>query len=192
MWYSNLGKKHLFLDISCTNIDTLVPSLYQCVKILGMEVFWLLSQPLPPFPFQPLRQQRNYCHLVVNRFTRQTLPTVNKKHFVMNILCIKFFFLQETHNRTLLFCSMHHKDRHDFGYWNQPLNMRMLVYYLDCHEAGLCCYLVIHTENQLHPLQLFYTYFILWSIYWLSVVNTKIHYFSLKIRREENTWKNWT
>jgi hypothetical protein len=31
--------------------------------------------------------------------------------------------------------------------------MRMRVCYLllDCHDAGLCCYLVIHTENLLHP-----------------------------------------
>jgi hypothetical protein len=34
--------------------------------------------------------------------------------------------------------------------------MRMLVCYLDCHEAGLCCYLVIHKEILLRPLQLFY------------------------------------
>jgi hypothetical protein len=26
------------------------------------------------------------------------------------------------------------------------------VCYLDCHEAGLCCYLVIHIVNLLHPL----------------------------------------
>jgi hypothetical protein len=46
--------------------------------------------------------------------------------------------------------------------------MRMRICYLDCHEAGLCCYLVIHTENLLRPLQLFY--FHLWPIYWLSIV----------------------
>jgi hypothetical protein len=28
--------------------------------------------------------------------------------------------------------------------------------YLDCHEAGLCCYLVIHIGNLLCPLQPFY------------------------------------
>jgi hypothetical protein len=39
---------------------------------------------------------------------------------------------------------------------NQPLNMRMRVWYLHCPEAGLCCYLVIHIENVLRPLQLFY------------------------------------
>jgi hypothetical protein len=32
-------------------------------------------------PFQPLRHQRNICHPVVNCFTRQTLPTVNRKYF---------------------------------------------------------------------------------------------------------------
>jgi hypothetical protein len=40
-------KKRLFLDISSTNIDTLVPSLYQCVETRSIEVFRLLSQPLP-------------------------------------------------------------------------------------------------------------------------------------------------
>jgi hypothetical protein len=43
--------------------------------------------------------------------------------------------------------------------------MCMRVCYLDWHEAGLCCYLVIHIEN---PLQLFYFY--LCPIYWLSLV----------------------
>jgi hypothetical protein len=34
--------------------------------------------------------------------------------------------------------------------------MSMRVCYLDCHEAGLCCYLVIHIETLLRPLQLFH------------------------------------
>jgi hypothetical protein len=29
----------------------------------------------------------------------------------------------------------------------------MHVCYLDCHEAGLCCYVMIHIENLLRPLQ---------------------------------------
>jgi hypothetical protein len=49
--------------------------------------------------------------------------------------------------------------------------MRMCIYYLDCHEAGLCCYLAIHIENVLHPLQLFY--FHLWPIYWLSLISCR-------------------
>jgi hypothetical protein len=50
--------------------------------------------------------------------------------------------------------------------------MRMRVCYLGCHEAGLCCYLVMRIEKLLRPLQLFY--FHLWPIYWLSLV----HYWS--------------
>jgi hypothetical protein len=34
-----------------------------------------------------------------------------------------------------------------FDYWNQPLNMSMLFSYLDFHQVGLCCYLVLPTEN---------------------------------------------
>jgi hypothetical protein len=47
-----------------------------------------LSQPLPYLQFQPLHQW-NVCHPFVNRFTRQTLTTVNRKHFFMNIPCIE-------------------------------------------------------------------------------------------------------
>jgi hypothetical protein len=32
---------------------------------------------------------REFLDPVVNRFTRQTLPTVNRKHFFINILCIE-------------------------------------------------------------------------------------------------------
>jgi hypothetical protein len=34
--------------------------------------------------------------------------------------------------------------------------MHMRICYLDCHEAGLGCYLLIHVENLLRPLHLFY------------------------------------
>jgi hypothetical protein len=71
------------------------------------------------------------------------------------------------HNRMLLLGSILLKHSHHFDYWNQPLNMLMRVCYLDCHEVGLSCYLVIHIENILCPLQLFY--FHLWSFYWLSL-----------------------
>jgi hypothetical protein len=39
-------KKHLSVDIFFTNIDTLVPSLYQCVETRSLEVFRLLFYPL--------------------------------------------------------------------------------------------------------------------------------------------------
>jgi hypothetical protein len=44
-------KKHLFLNISSTNTDTLVPSLYQCIETRSIKVFGLLSQPLPHLHF---------------------------------------------------------------------------------------------------------------------------------------------
>jgi hypothetical protein len=69
---------------------------------------------------------------------------------------------QKRHSTTLLFCNTLLKLGCHFYYWNQPLNMRMRVSYLGCLEAGPCCYLVIHIENVLRPLQMFY--FHLWSI----------------------------
>jgi hypothetical protein len=50
----------------------------------------------------------------------------------------------------------------------------MCVSYLNCHEAGLCCYLVIRIENLLCPLRLFY--FHLWPIYWLFLVWRNIRF----------------
>jgi hypothetical protein len=47
---SNL-EYHLCLDRSSTNVGTLVPSLYHCAETRSMEVFWLLSQPLPHLRF---------------------------------------------------------------------------------------------------------------------------------------------
>jgi hypothetical protein len=92
----------------------------------------------------------------VNRFKRQTLPTINRKYFFMNIFRIEFFCLREMHNRILFFGIILLKHGRHFYYWNQPLNMLMRVCYLDWHEVGLCCYLVIHIVNLLRPLQLFY------------------------------------
>jgi hypothetical protein len=84
-------KKHLLLDMSSTNIDILVPSLYQCVETRSIEVFWLLSQPLPHLRFNLSFISETFATFldsVVNRFTRQTLPSVNRKHFFMNILAL--------------------------------------------------------------------------------------------------------
>jgi hypothetical protein len=66
-------KKHLFLDISSTNIDTLVPSLYQCVETHSMEVFWLLSQPLPHLRFN--------IFVISETFATQLWIDLRDKHF---------------------------------------------------------------------------------------------------------------
>jgi hypothetical protein len=120
---------------------------------------------------------------VVNRFTRQTLPYINRKYFFMNILRFESFCPQKkkTHNRTLLFGNTLLKNGLHFDYWNQLLNVRMSVCYVDCHEDGLCCYLVMHIENLLLPLELFY--FHLWPIYWLSLVYS--------IEQQDGWMMNW-
>jgi hypothetical protein len=159
MWHSNLRKK-----ISFTNIDTLNIALPMHRNPQHRSLLTVDSATSAPH-FQPLRHQRNVCHPVVNCFTRQTHPGRN---FFVNILCIESFFLPKTDNKTLLFGSIALMQVCHFVYWYLPLNMRFSACYLDCHEAGLCCYLVIHIENLLRPLQLFY--FHLWPIYWLSLV----------------------
>jgi hypothetical protein len=76
---------------------------------------------------------REFLDPLLNYFTRQTLPTVNRKHFI-NKIWIKSFCLQKTHNRTVLFDSTL-KHGHHLNYWNQPLNMCMRVCYLGCHDT---------------------------------------------------------
>jgi hypothetical protein len=76
-----------------------------------------------------------------NRFTPKTLSISLWKSFALST-----FTHKETHNRTLLFGTILLKHGRYFDYWSQPLNMRMRICCLDCHEAGLCCYLVIHRK----------------------------------------------
>jgi hypothetical protein len=94
-----LGKKHLFRDVSSTNIVTLVPSLYQCFESHSIEVILTVVSAISAAPFQHLHQ-RNIFHL--SRHSWEPLyatntSTVNRKHFFMNILC---FESSCTQNRT--------------------------------------------------------------------------------------------
>jgi hypothetical protein len=134
--------------------------------------FWLLSQPLPELRFKLFVVSETtdmFLDPDMNHFTWQTIPTVNRKHFFINILCIESFCPQ-IRATDRCFSALKH-GRH-FDYRNPPLNMRIRVCYLDCHEAGLCCYLLIHTEILLRPLRLFY--FHLRPIYWFFLVHNDI------------------
>jgi hypothetical protein len=97
---------------------------------------------------------REFLDPVMNSFIWQTFSTVKSKHFFMSILCIESLCPLKKHNRMLLFGSTILKQGRHFDYWNQPLNM--CICYLDCHEAGLCYYLVIQIENISCPLQSVY------------------------------------
>jgi hypothetical protein len=135
-------KKNLFLHISST-IDTFVPSLYQCVQTRSIEVFWLLSQPFPHLRFNLFILSETFA-TVVNRFMRQMLSTIN---ISLRIYFAISPFPHKKYTTTLLFGSMILKHGCHSDYWNQLLNICMHVCYLDCHEAGLCCYLVIYIET---------------------------------------------
>jgi hypothetical protein len=115
MWYSN----HLILEYPPPT------SLYQCVETRSIQVFWLLSQPFPRHRINLLVISETFLEPVVNRFRRQTLPTANRKHFFMNILCIESFCPQKMHNRTVLLGSTLKHGRH-FDYWKQPAHTRLL------------------------------------------------------------------
>jgi hypothetical protein len=93
-----IWEKHLSIDMSSTNIDTLVPSLYQCVETRSIEVFWLLSQPLPHLRFNLFVTSETFATFldpVGNSFTRQILPTVKTEHLFMNISFIESFCSQK-------------------------------------------------------------------------------------------------
>jgi hypothetical protein len=61
------------------------------------------------------------------------------------VLCIESFCPQKS-NRTMLFGS-YTQARSPFGLLKSAFEVTLHVCFLDCHEAGLCCYLVIHIEN---------------------------------------------
>jgi hypothetical protein len=90
---------------------------------------------------------REFFDPVVNRFTRQTLPTLSRKYFFYEYPLHWVLLSTKMYNRTLLFCKTLLKHGRHFDYWNQPQNMRIRVCYLDYHGARLCCYLVIHNRK---------------------------------------------
>jgi hypothetical protein len=159
MSFSNVKKKkHLFLDISSTNIDTLASSLYHCVETHSIEVFWLFSQPLPHLVGN--LQISNVLERI-SRHSCELLYASNTSLRKQEIFLYEYLFFnesfcpQKTHNETLLFGSILLKHVRQFYYSNQPLNMRMYVCYIDCYVAVVCCYLVIHIENLIRLLRLF-------------------------------------
>jgi hypothetical protein len=169
MWYSNLERTFVSRHILHRYRYTCPPPL-QFVETRSIEVFWLLSQVLPHLAGRHLRLSN-----VLERISRPTcepLYAANMSqykqeiaYFLMNVLCIESFRPQGNTTERCSSVVYSSSTFAHFDYWNQPMNMRMRVCSLDCHEIGLCYFLVIHIENLLCPLQLFY--FHLWPIYWL-------------------------
>jgi hypothetical protein len=160
-------EKRLFPGIYSTNIDTLIHWYTWPIALpvrrnsAAWKTFDCCLSHLQTSISNSLSSAKRF-HPVVKRFTRQTLSNVKRTHFIINVPLTESFCPQKAHNRSLFFVTTLLKHGCHFDYWNQPLNRRMRVCYLECPE-GDCCYLVIQIENLLRPLQLFY--FHLWPIY---------------------------
>jgi hypothetical protein len=164
-WIYTWNVKHVIFERD-QNIYFSTYSPYTCPialpsasKPAAQKSFCLLSRPLPHPVGHHLRLSN-----VLERISRPSctpLYATNTSHHKQETFIYEYplhWVLLPTQkkkpNRTLLFGRILLKHGHHFDYWNQPLNMRMR--YLDCHEDVLCFYLVIHIENVLHQLRLFY------------------------------------
>jgi hypothetical protein len=106
MWYSNL-------EINIYFSTYLHQHWYTCPTVLPVRrnpqhrsLLTVVSATSAP-PFQTSSSSAKRLPPRLNRFMRQTLPTVNRKYFFMNIICLESFCPQKkTHNRTLLFSSV--------------------------------------------------------------------------------------
>jgi hypothetical protein len=139
----------------------------------SIEVFWLLFQPLPH-----LVKHHLWLSNVLERISQAMCEqlyvtnTSHGKHFFMNILCTESFYPQKMYNRMLLFGCTSSSTVAILTTKTSLWTWTCTCTSVDCHEAGLCCYLVIHIENLSScPLQLLY--FHLWPVYWLSLVITE-------------------
>jgi hypothetical protein len=153
MWYWIW--EHLFLDISSTNTDTLVASLYQCFESRSIEVLTVVSATsAPPLSAKsvPPRCEPLYA-TNTSQHKQETFLYECPLHWVL--LTTK----KAQQNDSL----RQYTPQAWSPFWllkpaSKHAHARLLPW--DCHEAGLCCYLVIHIENFIRPLQLFY--FHLW------------------------------
>jgi hypothetical protein len=117
--------KHSFLNISSTNIDTLVSSLYQCAKTRNTEVSWLLSQRFNLFIIS-----ETFVTKVAISWPSCEPPCT--PHLKQGTVLYKYLLHwspspTKTCNRTLFFGNTLLKYGRYFDYRNQPVNMRMRV-----------------------------------------------------------------
>jgi hypothetical protein len=151
MWYSNMDKTYI----------SRYQHWYTCPNALPVHrSSWLLSQPLPHLSFN-LFAISETCAFLVYQTDATNTSHRKQETFICEYPLHWVLLFTKTHNGMLLFGNILLKHGRNFDYLIQPLNMRMRVCYLDCHEAGHFCYLVIRMENILRTLQL---------VYWLSLV----------------------
>jgi hypothetical protein len=162
MWYPKLEKK-TFISRHILHQDWYICSI--ALAVLWNSPLTVASAASAP-SFQPLRHQRKYAAKMeplyatnISQYKQKTflyeyplhwvlLPTKNVPKRCSSVIHSSSTVAILTTKTSLWTCAC--------------------KCYLDCHEAGLCCYLLIHIENLLYPLQLFY--FHLCPIYWLFLI----------------------
>jgi hypothetical protein len=156
--------KHLFLNISSTNIDTLVPSLYQYI-----EAFRLLSQSLPH-----LVRHHLWLPNVLQRISQcscEPLYATNTSHhkqetFLYEHPLQRVLLPIKTQNGTLLFSRTFLKHGRHFV---KPASEHAYAHLLLRLSWSWTVLLPSDTlRKPLRPLQLFYFHFL--PIYWLSLI----------------------
>jgi hypothetical protein len=143
-------KKHLFPDVSSISWYTCPIASPVRRDPQHRSLVAVVSATSAP-PFQPLCHQRNVCHPVMNRLTRQTLPSVNRKHFFINIVYIEFVCPQKNAQQNTVLRYYTSQARSPF--WllkpaSEHAHARLLP---RLSWTGLCCYIVVHIENLLRP-----------------------------------------
>jgi hypothetical protein len=81
---------------------------------------------------------REFLDPVVNRFTGQTLPAVNRKYFFMNFICSESFCPQKKRSTKRCFSVVHPQAPSPF-WLLKPASEQYARVLPDSHEAGLCC-----------------------------------------------------
>jgi hypothetical protein len=144
MWYSNLGGENVYF--STYPLPTLTHLSRRFTSASKPAAWKSLDFCISHFRIYVSTSSSSAKHLPSSCEEFYAINTSNRKQeiFLYEYPLQWVLLPTETHNRTLLLDSTLRKHCRHFDYWNQPLNMCMRVCYLDCHEAGLCCYLVIH------------------------------------------------
>jgi hypothetical protein len=135
-----MRKKHLFIDVS------------------SICHFTSASKPRNIKPFDCCL---GHFHTCVCHVSRLLCVTNTFHHKQETFLCeyslhLVLLLTRNARQNTAVIGSTLLKNGCHLYYRNQLLNMRICVCCLDSYEAEHCCYLVIHLENLLHSLQLFY------------------------------------
>jgi hypothetical protein len=126
--------------------------LLHCLPLSSCQIEWTLPPASQLFLSQSQQSYLVRHHLrlsnLLERISRpscEQLYVTNTSHRKQETFLNEYPFhwdlmpTKEKHNKTLLFGNILLKQGTIFYYWNQSLNMRMWVCYLDCHEVGLCC-----------------------------------------------------